>query len=413
MPGFNTIEEIVSDLQNGRMVVLVDERSKKGDGIETVGEGELVMIGGLTTTESVNFMMRTAGSPPAVAIGPERIRQLGLQEGRSELGPRGASILAAINARELMGTGVSSQDRAQTIRKLADPQSIAEDFVQPGHVIPLLAQSGGVLKRAGHTEASVDLVKIANNQQVALMAAILDSSGQVADTPYLLDFAKKHQFKIATIHDLIAHRRQTEKLIQCEAITPMPTRHGEFTAYAYKSIVDENPYVALVYGDITEGNETLVRMHSGCLTGDALGSLLCDCGEQLDRSIELIVKEGRGVIVYIQHHEGRGIGILHKLKAYELQHRKGLDTIEANHALGHPTDSRDYGIGAQVLYDLGLRKVRFLTNNPQKRVGLEAYGITVVEQLSIEATPNKHNMRYLETKRDRMGHITLLSAEEK
>jgi len=413
VPGFNTIEEIVSDLQNGRMVVLVDERSKKGDGIETVGEGELVMIGGLTTTESVNFMMRTAGSPPAVAIGPERIRQLGLQEGRSELGPRGASILAAINARELMGTGVSSQDRAQTIRKLADPQSIAEDFVQPGHVIPLLAQSGGVLKRAGHTEASVDLVKIANNQQVALMAAILDSSGQVADTPYLLDFAKKHQFKIATIHDLIAHRRQTEKLIQCEAITPMPTRHGEFTAYAYKSIVDENPYVALVYGDITEGNETLVRMHSGCLTGDALGSLLCDCGEQLDRSIELIVKEGRGVIVYIQHHEGRGIGILHKLKAYELQHRKGLDTIEANHALGHPTDSRDYGIGAQVLYDLGLRKVRFLTNNPQKRVGLEAYGITVVEQLSIEATPNKHNMRYLETKRDRMGHITLLSAEEK
>ena len=413
MPGFNTIEEIVSDLQNGRMVVLVDERSKKGDGIETVGEGELVMMGGLTTTESVNFMMRTAGSPPAVAIGPERIRQLGLQEGRSELGPRGASILAAINARELMGTGVSSQDRAQTIRKLADPQSIAEDFVQPGHVIPLLAQSGGVLKRAGHTEASVDLVKIANNQQVALMAAILDSSGQVADTPYLLDFAKKHQFKIATIHDLIAHRRQTEKLIQCEAITPMPTRHGEFTAYAYKSIVDENPYVALVYGDITEGNETLVRMHSGCLTGDALGSLLCDCGEQLDRSIELIVKEGRGVIVYIQHHEGRGIGILHKLKAYELQHRKGLDTIEANHALGHPTDSRDYGIGAQVLYDLGLRKVRFLTNNPQKRVGLEAYGITVVEQLSIEATPNKHNMRYLETKRDRMGHITLLSAEEK
>ena len=413
MPGFNTIEEIVSDLQNGRMVVLVDERSKKGDGIETVGEGELVMMGGLTTTESVNFMMRTAGSPPAVAIGPERIRQLGLQEGRSELGPRGASILAAVNARELMGTGVSSQDRAQTIRKLADPQSIAEDFVQPGHVIPLLAQSGGVLKRAGHTEASVDLVKIANNQQVALMAAILDSSGQVADTPYLLDFAKKHQFKIATIHDLIAHRRQTEKLIQCEAITPMPTRHGEFTAYAYKSIVDENPYVALVYGDITEGNETLVRMHSGCLTGDALGSLLCDCGEQLDRSIELIVKEGRGVIVYIQHHEGRGIGILHKLKAYELQHRKGLDTIEANHALGHPTDSRDYGIGAQVLYDLGLRKVRFLTNNPQKRVGLEAYGITVVEQLSIEATPNKHNMRYLETKRDRMGHITLLSAEEK
>ncbi len=413
MPDFDTIEEIVSDLKNGCMVVLVDDRSKKGDGAETVGEGELIMIGRLATAESVNFMMRNAGSPPAVAIGPDRLSELGIQEGRSELGPRGASILAAVNARDLVGTGVSSQDRAQTIRKLADPQSIAEDFVQPGHVIPLLAQNGGVLKRAGHTEASVDLVQIADNQQVALMAAILDGSGQVADTPYLLDFAKKHQFKVATIHDLIAHRRQTEKLIQCEAITPMPTRYGEFTAYAYKSIVDENPYIALVYGDITQGDETLVRMHSGCLTGDALGSLLCDCGEQLDRSIELIVKEGRGVIVYIQHHEGRGIGILHKLKAYELQQRKGLDTIEANHALGHPTDSRDYGIGAQVLYDLGLRKVRFLTNNPQKRVGLEAYGITVVEQLPIESTPNKHNMRYLETKRDRMGHITLLSTKEK
>ncbi|MEE3232542.1 MAG: GTP cyclohydrolase II [Candidatus Latescibacterota bacterium] len=412
MPDFNTIEEIVCDLQNGRMVVLVDERSKKVDGNETVGEGELIMLGRLTTAESVTFMMRHAGSPPAVAIGPDRLSQLGIHDGRSELGPRGASIMAAVNARELEGTGVSSQDRAQTIRKLADSQSTADDFVQPGHVIPLLAQNGGVLKRAGHTEASVDLVQIADDEQVALMAAILDNSGQVADTPYLLDFAKKHQFKVATIHDLIAHRRQTEKLVQCEAVSPMPTRHGEFTAYAYRSIVDDNPYIALVYGDITAGNETLVRMHSGCLTGDALGSLLCDCGEQLDRSIELIVEEGRGVIVYIQHHEGRGIGILHKLKAYELQQRKGLDTIEANHALGHPTDSRDYGIGAQVLYDLGLRRVRFLTNNPKKRVGLEAYGITVVEQVSIEATPNKHNVRYLETKRDKMGHITLLSAEE-
>ncbi len=412
MPDFNTIEEIICDLQNGRLVVLVDERSKEGDGNETVGEGELLMLGRLATAESVTFMMRQAGSPPAVAIGPDRLSQLGIHERRSESGPRGASMMAAVNARELVGTGVSSQDRAQTVRKLADSQSTAEDFVQPGHVIPLLAQNGGVLKRAGHTEASVDLVQMADDQQVALMAAILDNSGQVADTPYLLAFAKKHQFKIATIHDLIAHRRKTEKLVKCEAVSPMPTRHGEFTAYAYRSLVDDNPYIALVYGDLTLGNETLVRMHSGCLTGDALGSLLCDCGEQLDRSIELIVKEGRGVIVYIQHHEGRGIGILHKLKAYELQHRKGLDTIEANHALGHPTDSRDYGIGAQVLYDLGLRRVRFLTNNPKKRVGLEAYGITVVEQVSIETIPNKHNVRYLKTKRDKMGHITLLSAEE-
>ena len=411
MPDFNTIEEIVCDLKNGHMVVLVDERRKEVDGDETVGEGELIMLAELATTESVTFMMRHAGSPPAVAIGPDRLRQLGIHEANSEAGPRGASFMAAINARELEGTGVSSQDRAQTIRKLADTNSTNDDFVQPGHIIPLLAQNGGVLKRAGHTEASVDLVKIADNQQVALMAAILDNSGQVADTPYLLDFAKKHGFKIATIHDLIAHRRQTEKLVLREAISPMPTRYGEFTAHAYRSIVDDNPYIALVYGEISKDNETLVRMHSGCLTGDALGSLLCDCGDQLNRSMELIVKEGHGVIVYIQHHEGRGIGILHKLKAYELQQRKGLDTIEANHALGHPIDSRDYGIGAQVLYDLGLRKVRFLTNNPKKRVGLEAYGITVVEQVSIEATPNKHNVRYLKTKRDKMGHVTLLSGE--
>ncbi len=414
MPHFNTIEEVVEDLQNGRMVVVVDERATSGEGDEVIGEGELMMIAELATADAINFMMRHAGSPPTVAARRDHLSKLDIHEvATGSRGPRGASIMVSINARDVEGTGVSAVDRALTIRRLTDAASTPEDFEQPGHVTPLMAQAGGVLRRAGHTEASVDLALMAHFQPVALMAAILDESGNVADTPYLLEFAKRHRFKIATIHDLIAHRRRTEKLVHCEAVSPMPTQFGEFTAYAYRSLVDDNPYIAMVYGDVSDGQDTLVRMHSGCLTGDALGSLLCDCGEQLQRSMQMIVNEGRGVIVYIQHHEGRGIGILHKLKAYELQQSKGLDTIEANHALGHPTDSRDYGIGAQVLYDLGLRQVRFLTNNPKKRVGLEAYGLSVVKQVPIESTPNPHNLRYLETKRDKMGHITLLPGSER
>jgi 3,4-dihydroxy 2-butanone 4-phosphate synthase/GTP cyclohydrolase II len=355
-------------------------------------------------------MMRHAGSPPSVTASKERLEALELSMMvPGAPGPRGASIMVSVNARQVLGTGVSAYDRGLTIRKLADPQSTPEDFVQPGYVTPLQAQPGGVLRRAGHTEASVDLAKMADFQPVAMIAAILDENGNLADTPYLLDFAQGHGFKIATIRDLIAYRRRTEKLIRLEAVSPMPTRHGEFAVYAYRSLVDDNPYIALVMGQVDDGGDTLVRMHSGCLTGDALGSRLCDCGDQLERSFEMIAQEGRGVIVYIQHHEGRGIGILHKLKAYELQQDRGLDTVEANHALGHPMDARDYGIGAQVLYDLGLRRVRFLTNNPKKRVGLEAYGLTVVEQVPIEALPNPHNLRYLETKRDRMGHTILLS----
>jgi 3,4-dihydroxy 2-butanone 4-phosphate synthase/GTP cyclohydrolase II len=415
MSDFNTIEEAIEDLQNGRMVVLVDERETDIDGQEAVGEGELMMLAELATAGSINFMMRHAGNPPVVTAGKEHLETLELHlMVPGAQGPRGASIMVAVNARNIEGTGISAQDRALTIRALTDPASAPKDFVQPGHVTLLQAQPGGVLRRAGHTEASVDLAQMADFRSVALMAAILDEAGELAGTPYLLDFAREHGFKIATIRDLIAHRRRTEKLIELEARSPMPTRHGEFTVYAYRSLVDDNPYIALVYGDVSDGQDTLVRMHSGCLTGDALGSLLCDCGEQLERSMQLIADEGRGVIVYIQHHEGRGIGILHKLKAYQLQ-QQGLDTIEANHALGHPTDSRDYGIGAQVLYDLGLRRVRFLTNNPKKRVGLEAYGLKVVEQVPIEASPNPHNIRYLETKRDKMGHAILLkraSAED-
>ncbi|MEW6749917.1 MAG: GTP cyclohydrolase II [Candidatus Latescibacterota bacterium] len=412
MADFDTITDVIEELQNGRMIVLVDERTRDLEGEETVGEGELVMVAELATAAGINFMMRTCGSPPVVAASAARLEQLELHLMVPDSpGPRGAAIMVSVNDRSVAGTGVSAQDRARTIRRLADPASVPADFVQPGHVTPLRAQPGGVLRRAGHTEASVDMATLAGFQPVAVMSTIFDENGDLASTPYLLAFARRHGFRIATIRDLIAHRHRTEKLIRLEAQTLMPTRYGDFTVYAYRSVVDGNPYLALVMGRVDDGQGTLVRMHSGCLTGDVLGSLLCDCGDQLERSFEMVAAEGRGVIVYIQHHEGRGIGLLHKLRAYELQ-RQGLDTVEANHALGFPMDARDYGIGAQVLYDLGLRRVRFLTNNPRKRVGLEAYGITVVEQVPIEVAPNPHNIRYLRTKRDRMGHTIHLRAAE-
>lgn len=409
MSDFNTIDEVLDDLAAGHMVVLVDERAVDIDGTELVGEGELVMVAELADSGAVNFVARHAGGPVYVAAARERLEALGFDlTRRAEQGPRGATYVVPVNAREILGTGVSAYERALTIRKLADPGSVGADFVQPGHVTPVAAQAGGVLRRAGHTEGSVDLARLAGFQPVAVLASVLDDDGGLASTPYLLEFAAEHGLKIASIRDLIAHRRRSEKLIALEAQAAMPTRYGEFTACAYRSLVDGSPYIALVMGDVSTGEPTLVRMHSCCVTGDALGSSLCDCGEQLEHSMAMIAAEGRGVIVYIQSHEGRGIGIIHKLKAYELQQKQGLDTIEANHALGLPADSREYGIGAQVLQDLGLRQLRLLTNNPRKRVGLDGHGLTVVEQVSIEATPNPHNIRYLRTKRDRMGHTNLL-----
>jgi len=411
VPDFNTIDEVVEELAAGRMIVLVDERAVDVDGAELVGEGELIMIAELADSNSVNFMARRAGGPVYVAADLPRLEALGLQQTQTQ-GPRGAAYMGSVNARTADGTGVSAHDRALTIRTLADPDATQADFSHPGHVTPIAAQSGGVLRRAGHTEGSVDLAVLAGHQPLAVLASILNDDGELASTPYLLEFAATHGLKVATIRDLIAHRRRSEKLVELQARAKMPTRHGDFTAYAYRSLVDGSPYIALVMGDVSDGSPTLVRMHSCCVTGDALGSSLCDCGEQLESAMEMIAEAGRGVIVYIQSHEGRGIGILHKLKAYELQQEQGLDTIEANHALGLPADSRDYGIGAQVLHDLGLRELRLLTNNPRKRVGLDGYGLTVVEQVSIEASPNPHNIRYLRTKRDRMGHVTLLNEPE-
>lgn len=412
MPDFNTIDEVVEELQRGGMIVLVDERAVDVDGADLVGEGELVSLAEQVSPESINFMARHAGGTLSVPADPARIEQLHLELMPGNRAPRGAAVVVSVNAATVAGTGVSAQDRALTIRRLADPNSVASDFVQPGVVTPLRARPGGVLKRAGHTEAAGDLANLAGAQPVAVIAAILDDSGDLASTPFLLEFARRHGLKIATISDLIAYRRRTEKLITLESEAIMPSRWGEFTVYAFRSLVDDNPYLAFTMGDIAAEQDTLVRMHSGCLTGDIMGSHLCDCGYQLERSLEMIAEAGHGVVVYIQHHEGRGIGIIHKLKAYALQQREGLDTIEANHALGLPMDPRDYGIGAQVLYEVGVRRVRLLTNNPKKRVGLEAYGLTLVEQVPIEASPNQHNIRYLRTKRDKMGHATLLRSQE-
>ena len=413
MPDFNTIQEAIEELQAGHMIVLVDERAKAVDGSEMVGEGELMMVADLADSSSINFVARRAGGPVYVAAEQQRLESLGLGRGHlAGQGPRGASYMASVNAVDVVGTGVSAHDRALTVRRLVDPSSQPTDFAQPGHVTPMAAQPGGVLRRAGHTEAAVDLTRMAGFQPVAVIASILDESGEVASTPDLLDFAARHGIHITTIRDLIDYRRRSEKLIALEASAEMPTRYGPFTVYAYRSLADNSPYIALVMGDVSVGSDTLVRMHSSCVTGDALGSFLCDCGGQLERSFELIAEEGRGVIVYIQQHEGRGIGIMHKLKAYELQQKQGLDTVDANLALGLPADARDYGVGAQVLYDLGLRRVRFLTNNPEKRVGLEGYGLTVTERVPINVSPNPHNMRYLETKRDRMGHSLVLENED-
>mgnify|MGYP006165981913 FL=1 len=409
MSDFDPIEEVIEALQAGHMIVLVDERAVDIDGTELVGEGELMMVAELADSNSVHFLSQHAGGPVYVAAETSHLEQLGLDPVHGSSGPRGASYMVPVNARDVDGTGVSAHERALTIRRLADPTSVSRDFVQPGHVTSSAAQSGGVLRRAGHAEGSVDLARLATfSPPVAVLASILDEEGEVASTPYLLEFAAQHGLKIATLRDLIAYRSRSEKLVQLEARARMPTRHGEFTTYAYRSLVDSSPYIALVMGDVSDGQPTLVRMHSCCVTGDALGSNLCDCGEQLQTAMAMIAAEERGVIVYIQSHEGRGIGVLHKLKAYELQQEQGLDTIEANHALGLPADSRDYGIGAQVLQDLGLRDLRLLTNNPRKRVGLDGYGLTVIEQVAIAADPNPHNIRYLRTKRDRMGHATLL-----
>ena len=395
---FDAIEDVLRDLRAGKMVIVTDDEDREN-------EGDLVMAAEKVTPEAVNFMATHARGLVCVPITEARADVLGLSPmARENRETHKTDFTVAVDAAMGITTGISAADRARTIAVLADPKSRGADLVQPGHIFPLRAKDGGVLRRAGHTEASVDLARHAGLQPAAVICEIMNPDGTMARLPQLLAFKKKHKLRIISIAALIAYRRKSEKLVVQEQVVKMPTQFGEFELHLYRSLVDGTHHVALVKGKITPARPTLVRVHSECLTGDIFGSLRCDCGPQLHRALQQIERAGHGVLLYMRQHEGRGIGLPAKIHAYKLQ-EEGLDTVEANLRLGFPAELRDYGVGAQILVDLGVRKMRFLTNNPKKVIGLEGYGLKIVELVPIKSDPNPHNRRYLETKRMKMGHL--------
>jgi 3,4-dihydroxy 2-butanone 4-phosphate synthase/GTP cyclohydrolase II len=400
---FDTVERAIADIAAGKAVVVVDDEDREN-------EGDLIFAAEKATPELVAFMVRYTSGYLCVPLDGADCDRLGLPPMYSvNQDKHGTAYTVTVDAREGIGTGISASDRAATMRLLADPSSSAGDFTRPGHVVPLRAKEGGVLRRPGHTEAAVDLARMADLSPAGVICEIVSQKdeGAMAQTPELRVFADEHGLALISIADLIAWRRRHEKHVVRVADARIPTAHGTFRAVGYTSIYDEVEHVALVLGDIAgadgEGNDVLVRVHSECLTGDVFGSLRCDCGPQLDAALEMVAEEGRGIVLYMRGHEGRGIGLLHKLQAYQLQDA-GSDTVDANLELGLPADSRDYGLGAQILVDLGVSSMRLLTNNPAKRVGLDGYGLHVTERVAMPVRPNAENLRYLRTKRDRMGH---------
>jgi 3,4-dihydroxy 2-butanone 4-phosphate synthase/GTP cyclohydrolase II len=380
------------------MVIVIDDEEREN-------EGDFVMAAEKVTPEAINLMAREAGVPICIPMTGERLDRLGIpMMVHVNTAPQGTAFTVSVDLKIADHTGSSAFDRAATIRALADPNFFASDFVRPGHVFPLRAAEGGVLRRTGHTEASVDLARLAGLKPAGVLAEIMSSEGEMARLPYLEDLALRLGLKIVTIKDLIAFRRQREKLVEPVATANMPTEFGEFTSYAYRSLVDGQEYVALVKGEVSGVKDVLVRVHSQCLTGDVFQSSRCDCGAQLRGALQKVSDEGRGVVLYLMGHEGRGIGLLHKLRAYNLQ-EKGHDTVEANLELGFAPDPRDYGMGAQILADLGITSMRLMTNNPAKRVGLEGYGLSITERIPLETRPTPENISYLRTKRDRLGHL--------
>ena len=394
---FDKVDDVIADIAAGKIVIVTDDADREN-------EGDLVMAAEKATPEAINFMTKFGRGLICVPISNERAEQLGLQRMVAQNREMyRTDFTVSVDAARDVTTGISAHDRAATIQAIADPKSGPEDLVQPGHVFPLRAQDGGVLRRAGHTEASVDLAAMAGLQPAGVLCEILHDDGSMARLPELMEFRKKHKLRICTIQSLIAHRRVREKLVELERVVKLPTDYGDFDLHLYRSKLDGAHHLALVKGVIDQKQATLVRVHSECLTGDVFGSRRCDCGNQLHAALQQIENEGSGVLVYMRQ-EGRGIGLAAKIHAYKLQ-EEGLDTVEANAKLGFASDLRDYGLGAQILFDLGVRKFRFLTNNPKKVVGLEGYGIQMVEQVPIRSEPNPHNAKYLETKRVKLGHM--------
>jgi 3,4-dihydroxy 2-butanone 4-phosphate synthase/GTP cyclohydrolase II len=395
---FNTIDEAIDDIAKGKMVILVDDEDREN-------EGDLCMAAEKVTPEAINFMARYGRGLICLSLKPSRVEELKLPMMTDEnTSPFGTAFTVSIEAKKGVTTGISAADRAKTILTAIDPKTGPEDLARPGHVFPLKARPGGVLQRAGQTEGSVDLARLARLNPAGVICEIMNDDGTMARVTELMEFAKKHNLKMVTIKDLIKYRMRMELFVKRLATVKMPTTYGgEFTVIAYTNDIDNNIHIALVKGEIKPEDEILVRVHSQCLTGDVFGSQRCDCGDQLHKAMEMVKKEGKGVILYMKQ-EGRGIGLINKLKAYELQD-KGLDTVEANIKLGFKPDLRDYGIGAQILVDLGVRKMRLMTNNPKKIVGLEGYGLKVVERVPIQSRPNEKNIVYLKTKKKKMGHM--------
>ena len=405
MSGFASIPEGIQAIEAGEIVVVVDDADREN-------EGDLIMAAEAATASKIGFFVRHTSGLIVMPMLGERLDQLELPlmvQHNTET--HRTAFTVSVDAAEGTATGISAADRATTIQTLIDPETKPPDLLRPGHIFPLRYREGGVLKRAGHTEAGIDLARLAGRYPAAVLCEVVNPDGSMARLPQLDRFAAEHGLKLISIADLIRYRRQREKLVRRVAEARIPTQWGDFAAFAYESILDGEQHLALVKGEVAGHDDVLVRVHSECLTGDAFGSLRCDCGAQLEGALRRVAEDGRGVVVYLRGHEGRGIGLAHKLRAYSLQER-GRDTVDANLELGLPVDDREYGIGSQILVDLGVTTMRLMTNNPAKYVGLDGYGLQIVERVPLETYPNPENLRYLRTKRERMGHLLDLPDDE-